>query len=158
VPAHGDIEDALIEQYEVPAEARSVSVSVDRVSVSMEEPLPRPVGRPRKDAPKRPVARNFRMAYCATVTLHDRHGDALHTIRYGRMPKGDAQNLCAGLGADVAALLAKQPELKVRPCATARPRCGTCWPSPSARKPSGSRSTSSWTCGTCSRSSAGQRR
>ena len=113
VPAHGDIEDALIEQYEVPAEARSVSVSVDRVSVSMEEPLPRPVGRPRKDAPKRPVALNFRMAYCATVTLHDRHGDALHTIRYGRMPKGDAQNLCAGLGADVAALLAKQPELKV---------------------------------------------
>lgn len=33
VPAHGDIEDALIEQYEVPAEARSISVSLDRVSV-----------------------------------------------------------------------------------------------------------------------------
>lgn len=53
VPAHGDIEDALIEQYEVPAEARSVSVSLDRVSVAMEEPLQTSVGRPKKDAPKR---------------------------------------------------------------------------------------------------------
>ncbi len=113
VPAHGDIEDALIEQYEIPTEARSVSVSLDRVSVPMEEPRPRPVGRPKQDAPKRPVARNFRMAYCATVTLHDRYGDALHTIRYGRMPQGDAKNLCEGLGADVAALLAKKPGLKV---------------------------------------------
>jgi hypothetical protein len=113
VPAHGDIEDALIEQYEIPEEASSVSISLDRVSVPMEEPLPRPVGRPKRDAPKRPVARNFRMAYCATVTLHDKEGEALHTIRYGRMPQGDANNLCEGLGADVAALLARSPELKV---------------------------------------------
>jgi hypothetical protein len=113
VPAHGDIEDALIEQYEIPEEAKSVSVSLDRVSIPMEEPLPRPVGRPKKNAPKRPVARNFRMAYCATVTLHDRDGEALHTIRYGRMPQGDASNLCEGLGADVAALLLKQPGLRV---------------------------------------------
>jgi len=113
VPAHGDIEDALIEKYEIPREARSVSVSLDRVSVPMEEPRPRPVGRPTKDAPRRPVARNFRMAYCATVTLHDRDGNGLHTIRYGRMPQGDARNLCEGLGADVMALLAKRPALKV---------------------------------------------
>ena len=113
VPSHGDIEDALIEQYEVPKQARSVSVSLDWVSVAMEEPLPRPTGRPKKGAPERPVARNFRMAYCATVTLHDKDGDALHTIRYGRMPQGDAKNLCEGLGADVAALLQKRPNLKV---------------------------------------------
>jgi len=62
VAAHQDIEDVLIDAYEVPADARSVSVSLDRVSVPMEEPRPRPVGRPRKDAPKRPVARKFRMA------------------------------------------------------------------------------------------------
>ena len=113
VPAHGDIEDALIEQYELPEEARSVSVSVDRVSMPMEEPLPRPVGRPKKGAPKRPVVRNFRMAYCATLTLHDQEGEALHTIRYGRMPQGDAKNLCEGLGADVSALLVKNPALNV---------------------------------------------
>jgi hypothetical protein len=113
VPAHGDIEDALLEQYAVPPEASSVSVSLDRVSVPMEEPLLRPVGRPRKDAPKRPVARNFRMAYCATVTLHDQDGNGLHTIRCGRMPQGDAKSLAEWLGADVAALLVKRPDLKV---------------------------------------------
>lgn len=97
VAGHGDVEDALIEAYEIPEQARSVSVSLDRVSVPMEEPLPRPVGRPKKDAPKRPVARNFRMAYCGTVTLHDENGEGLHTIRYGRMPQGDEGNLCEGL-------------------------------------------------------------
>jgi len=113
VPAHGDIEEALIEEYDVPAAARSVSVSLDRVSVAMEEPRPRPAGRPKKGAAKRPVTRAFRMAYCATVTLHDAKGEALHTIRYGRMPKGDPRNLCEGLAADVAALRVKRPGLKV---------------------------------------------
>ncbi len=113
VAAHGDIEDALAEEYEIPAAAKSVSVSLDRVSVPMEEPRPRPPGRPKKGAPKRPVARNFRMAYCGTVTLHDENGEGLHTIRYGRMPQGDAENLCEGLAADVAALLAKRPDLRL---------------------------------------------
>ncbi len=99
-PAHGDIEDALIEQYEVPAEARSISVSLDRVSVPMEEPLPRPVGRPKKGAPKRPVARNFRMAYCATVTLHDGNGDgAAHDpVRADAAGRGRAAAMIHGSG------------------------------------------------------------
>jgi hypothetical protein len=113
VPAHVDIEDALIEAYEVPAEAKSVSASLDRVSVPMEEPRPRPRGRPKKGAAKRPVARNFRMAYCGTVTLHDGDGNALHTIRYGRMPQGDAKGLCEGMAGDVVALLRKH-RLKVQ--------------------------------------------
>jgi hypothetical protein len=60
VADHQDIEDALIDAYEVPEEARSVSVTLDRVSVPMEEPRRRPVGRPRKKAAKKPVERNFR--------------------------------------------------------------------------------------------------
>ena len=79
--ADEDSEDVLIDTFEVPSEARSVSVSLDRVSVPMAEPRPRPVGRPRKGAPKRPVARTFRMAYCGTV--------ARSMIRYGCMPEGD---------------------------------------------------------------------
>src|SRR5450759_4920513 len=42
VADHQDIEDALIDAVEVPEEARSISVSLDRVSVPMEEPRPRP--------------------------------------------------------------------------------------------------------------------
>ncbi len=113
VADHQDIEDALIDAYEVPAEARSISVSLDRVSVPMEEPRPRPVGRPRKGAPKRPVERNFRMAYCGTVTLHDENGVALHTIRYGCMPDGDVVGLRDRLVADAATLRSKQPDLKI---------------------------------------------
>jgi hypothetical protein len=63
------------------------------------------------DAPK--VARNFRMAYAATVTLHDADGESIHTIRYGRMPKGDVRGLCRGLARDVTAMRAQRPDLKV---------------------------------------------
>lgn len=110
---HAPIEDVLITEYRVPTEAKSISTGLDRVSVPMEEPLSRPVGRPRKDAPKKPVERNFRMAYVGTVTLHDEKGDAIHTIRYGRMPEGDAVGLAQGIGADIATLLSKRPDLKI---------------------------------------------
>lgn len=109
VAGQEDIEDALIEAYEVPAEARSVSVSLDRVSVPMEEPLARPVGRPRKGAPKKPIEVNYRMAYCGTVTLHDKEGESLHTIRYGCMPEGDFLRMRDRLVADVATLVSKRP-------------------------------------------------
>jgi hypothetical protein len=111
--AKEDIYEKLIEEYVVPKEAESVSVSLDRVSVPMEEPRPRPVGRPKKDAPKRPIVRVYHMAYCATVTLHDKEGKALHTIRYGEMPPGDAEALCEGLVGDVRVLLKQRQNLKV---------------------------------------------
>jgi hypothetical protein len=114
VADHQDIEDALIDAYEVPEEARSISVSLDRVSVPMEEPRRRPVGRPRKKAAKKPVERNFRMAYVGTVTLHDEQGEGLHTIRYGCMPEGDVIGLRNRMVADVVTLRSKQPELKLQ--------------------------------------------
>ena len=113
VADHQDIEDVLIDAYEIPQQARSVSVSLDRVSVPMEEPRDRPVGRPRKGAPKKPIARNFRMAYCATVTIHDENGEALHTIRYGAMPGGDVIGLRDRLVADVATLRSKRGDMKL---------------------------------------------
>lgn len=63
------VEEVLVHELAPPPGAHSVSVSLDRVSVPMEEPRTRPVGRPRKKAPKRPVERVFRMAYCGTVTI-----------------------------------------------------------------------------------------
>jgi len=97
VADHQDIEDALIDAYELPAEARSVSVSLDRVSVPMEESRRRPVGRPRKGAPKKPVERNFRMAYCGTVTVHDEKGEALQDPASLRWSSGDVEPLGRGL-------------------------------------------------------------
>jgi hypothetical protein len=108
-----DIEEALIQAETIPEGTRSVSLSLDRVSVPMEEPRPRPVGRPRKEAPARPVARVYRMAYCGTVTLHDREGNALRTIRYGTMPDGDPEALAMGMAGDVLALRSKQRNLSV---------------------------------------------
>jgi len=113
VEQHQPIEEALIAAFEVPTAAVNVSVSLDRVSVPMEEPRTRPVGRPRKRAPKRPIERVFRMAYCGAITLHDADGEALHTIRYGTMPAGDAKTLCMGMADDVATMLTKRPDLKV---------------------------------------------
>ena len=109
-----DIEDALIDAYVIPEETRTVSVSLDRVSVPMEEPRKRPVGRPRKNAAKRPVQRNFRMAYCGTVTLHDEQGEALHSIRYGCMPQADTIGMRDRLVADVATLVSKRPDLRIQ--------------------------------------------
>ena len=107
------VEQALIEAYKVPQEATGLSVSLDRVSVPMEEPHPNPPPSAPGDKPKRHVVRNFRMAYCGTVTLHDKDGEALHTIRYGRMPKGDAVGLCEGLASDVDELRKRRPDLNV---------------------------------------------
>jgi hypothetical protein len=108
---HADIEDELIKAFDVPAEATSISVAIDRASVPMEEDMPRPPGRPRKNAPKRSVRRVFHMCYCATVTLHDREGRALHTLRRGQMPGRNPQDLCNLLANDVLVLREKRPDL-----------------------------------------------
>jgi hypothetical protein len=110
---HPEIENKMIQSFEIPKEATGVSISIDRVSVPLEEPRKRPVGRPRKDAPKNPIERVFRMAYCGTVTLHDKNGEALHTIRYGRMPEGDPVLLCQSMAADALVFLSQNPELNI---------------------------------------------
>ena len=105
------VERDLIDAFKVPREARSISISLDRVAVPMEEPLPRPVGRPRRGAAKKPICRVYRMAYCGTVTLHDANGEAIHTIRYGTMPGCDATILSAALVDDAMALRSQRPKL-----------------------------------------------
>lgn len=113
VPHQAEIEEELIKEMTLPEGVASVSAAIDRVSIPMEEPCPRPVGRPRRNAPKRPIERNFRMAYCGAVTLHDAKGEAIQTIRYGRMPNGDAVGLAEALAGDVMSILEKAPELPV---------------------------------------------
>jgi hypothetical protein len=107
------IERALIDDEDVPDEASAISVSIDRVSVPMEEPRARPSGRPRKGAPKNPITRAYRMGYVGTVCLHDAQGHAIRVLRYGTMPGGDPEQLCVGLADDVLRLLAKKPRLRL---------------------------------------------
>lgn len=108
-----EIEEALIAEMEIPAAACSVSVALDRTALRMEEPGKRPVGRPRRDAPKRVVVLAWRMAWTATVTLHDEHGDALETIRYGRMPYEDGESLAEAIASDALVLKKRRPDLAV---------------------------------------------
>jgi hypothetical protein len=113
VAQHQHIEQLLIEACPVPREVCSVSAALDRVTIPMEEPRPRPRGRPRKGAPKKPIERVYRMAYCGTVTLHDAEGNAIHTIRYGTMPEGDAAALCEGMASDVLGIRRKRRGLPI---------------------------------------------
>lgn len=112
VGVHADIEDELLDSFTMPEVAASVTVSLDRVSLPMEEPRPRPVGRPKKDAPKNPCERVFHMAWVGTVTVHDATGHALYTRRHGRMPSADPNELCAVMLGDVLALQSKAPDIK----------------------------------------------
>ncbi len=98
----------------MPAEAVAMSVALDRVAMPMEEVTTRPAGRPRKDAPKRPVDRNFRMAYCATISLHDAEGESLHTLRYGCMPESDVEPWCAEIANEAHRLLEQRPDLRIK--------------------------------------------
>jgi hypothetical protein len=111
---HADIEDQLTQEFDLPAEAAAMSVALDRVAVPMEEAAKRPVGRPRKDAPRRPVERNFRMAYCATITLHDAQGGSLHTIRFGCMPETDVDLWCSEIASEAHRLFEKRPDLRLK--------------------------------------------
>jgi hypothetical protein len=111
--SHANIEDELIRAYAIPAATAAVSVGIDRASVPMEECVPRPPGRPRKNAPKRSVKRVFRMCYVATVTLHDKDGKALHTLRRAQMPDCNPQDICRLLANDVCQLREKRPDLSI---------------------------------------------
>ena len=113
VERHADIDELLIAEYDPPSTTVGLAISLDRVSVPMEEPRERPCGRPRKGAAKRPVARKFRMAYCGCVTLLDHDGEPLHKICYGRMPQGDPVDLVEGMASDVMMLLRHRPDLAV---------------------------------------------
>jgi hypothetical protein len=108
-----DIEEVLVAEMEISRNTVSASVALDRTTVPMEEPRPRPPGRPNKGEPKRPIEVKYRMGWCGTITLHEAEGNALDTIRYGRMPHEDGEDLAEALASDALALVKRRPKLKI---------------------------------------------
>jgi hypothetical protein len=90
-------EEATIEVVEIPDETQRLAVSIDRVSLLIDE----------EDALR------WRMAYCGTLTLYDGQGEPLKTLRYGRMPGEGAHILREQMKWDVAALTERGDELEV---------------------------------------------
>lgn len=108
-----EIEERLIRELELPPAAVSISLSIDRPSIPIVHDKQRPVGRPRKDAPRRPLTISYEMGWTATLTLHDSSGDALDTIRYGRMPNADPEMLADAIASDALVLLRRRPGLRI---------------------------------------------
>lgn len=114
-------EDELSEEVDVPEQATGISVAFDRVRIEMDETVRDPDAWP--NGRKQPRTINGRMAYCATVTLHDDEGRPLWTRRYGRNAQKQQGSKLPGVGEwiireqvkwDVKALLEAKPELEQR--------------------------------------------
>ena len=112
VEQRAEIEQELIEAMPIPVGTASLAIAIDRAAMAFEEPRPRPVGRPRKGAPKRPIARVFHMAWSATLTFHDATGEVLDTIHYAREPTHGAM-IAESVVSDALAIRARAPGLPI---------------------------------------------
>ncbi|MEK9726198.1 MAG: hypothetical protein VW405_22290 [Rhodospirillaceae bacterium] len=109
-----EAEDELMRGFIVPEEATTLSVSVDRVSLPMEEAALDERGAVVVDADgKEQVRVAHRMAYCGVWTLHDAEGAPLHSVRYGRMPAEGHGPIEESLWGDIEALTLAKPTLRL---------------------------------------------
>ena len=90
----------------------TISVSVDRTGLPLEEPVRRGPGRPKKGAPKRPCQVVKRQCYCACLTLHDGEGRALSSQRFAGLPT-DGDGVVERAGECLDGLLRGHPEARL---------------------------------------------
>jgi len=86
-----------------------VAVSIDGVQVPMKDG-----GRAEKRSQedKKPVGpAGFREVGCGTISFHDRKGERLKTVRYGRMPETKKVTLKGQLEAELESIYASRPDL-----------------------------------------------
>jgi hypothetical protein len=117
-----EIEPLIRMEEDVPEDACAIAVGIDRTSVPMAEDRPdgeQPNSRrkrrtePHRRKPPPPFDVNYRMAYIATVTLTNQHGEALQSRRYAVPAHEGPEDLVARAMADVRATLRQRPELHV---------------------------------------------
>ncbi|MFQ5382800.1 MAG: hypothetical protein ACE5EF_14440 [Dehalococcoidia bacterium] len=104
-------ESDLREEEEIPAEAVAVAVSLDGVQVPMKDGER---AKKRSQPDKRPKGpAGYREVGCGTITFYDLEGEALQTIRYGRMPQAKKTTLKSQLTAELQSIFASEPGLEL---------------------------------------------
>ncbi len=109
-----EFEAHLREAIEVPSEAVTIAVSLDGVMTPMkdgERAEKREQAREQGKQTKGPAG--YQEAGCATLSFFDAEGERFGTTRYARMPESKKATLKTTLSADVEAVLAKRPELRL---------------------------------------------
>jgi hypothetical protein len=105
--------EAQLRTFEdVPAEATTLVVSLDGVLAPMRNTAP-DKAEPTVTEKQPTGPKGYQEVGCGTVSLHDAEGERLQTVRYGRMPESKKATLCEELEAEVQAILAVQPRLRV---------------------------------------------
>jgi len=111
-------ETALRQHEVVPAEASVVAVSLDGVMVPDKDGQ-RDAKATREAAAQQGVSKQlsgpagYREVGCGTVTLYGEEATRLDTVRYGRAPEYKKKTLTQQLDAELASILAVQPDLEV---------------------------------------------
>jgi hypothetical protein len=113
------LEAAARAKEAIPAEVVSVSCGLDRMSVRVNEPATadspprRKRTKPYKRQAPAPQQAHWRKAWAASMSLYDREGIELRTIMYGAESTTDHNALADRVAADVLAVAAACPGVKV---------------------------------------------
>lgn len=113
-PDRRHFEQALREGDVVPPEAVSVAVSLDGVLVATKDgdgPAKRAQMAEEGRVAQGPAG--YREVGCGTMSFCDANGDMISAVRIGRMPEPNKTTLKGILLADLLAVLAKRPDLRV---------------------------------------------
>lgn len=102
----------------LPPEVASVSCGLDRLSVRVSEPAPEGTQRPARSEPYErtppdPKEHHYRKAWAGSMSLYDRKGNEVRTLRYGAEANVDPNALADRVAADVAAVVRDVPGLRV---------------------------------------------
>ena len=107
-------EEELRGQETVPADAVTMSVSLDGVMVPMKDGERRAKRMHAQDHGKRQRGpAGYQEAGCGTLSFHDAEGERLSTIRLARMPESKKVTLKSQLTKEIAAVLSQRPELEL---------------------------------------------
>lgn len=105
-------EAALREQETVAPEAAVMALSVDGVMVALKAQAQRRAAKRGEPGKHASGPAGHREVGCGTVSLYDREGQRLDTLRYARMPESKKVTLQQQLHAEAQAICALRPDLR----------------------------------------------